>query len=196
MQRLLGAPTLLSLGLAAAFLPGTGCSKGAGEKPKVQREESVPVAVARVEELALDRTLPVVGTLLAKNEATIGAQVEGQIQKSRVDFGERVKSGQELALIDTDSYEALARQSAANLVKAKANALNAENNLKRVLELQQSKIASASALDEATASAEQARAEVKAVEAAEAIARLNLERSRVKAPFDGTVSERLANVGD
>src|SRR5262249_53950971 len=135
-------------------------------------------------------------TLFAKDEATIGAEVEGKVEKTRVDFGDRVVAGQELALIDTTSYEALARQSAANLAKAKASALNAEANLKRTQELQKNNIASASQFDQATAEAEQARAEVQSAEAAEGIARLNLERSRDKAPFDGAVAERIASAGD
>jgi membrane fusion protein, multidrug efflux system len=107
-----------------------------------------------------------------------------------------VVAGQELALVDTASYEALARQSAATTAKVKANALNTEHSLKRTLELQKSRISSASDLDTATAEAEQARAEVKAIEAAEAIAQLNLKRSRSTAPFTGTISELVANGGD
>ena len=144
----------------------------------------------------MDRTLPVVGTLFAKDEATLGAEVEGKVEKSRVDFGDRVSAGQELALIDTASYEALARQSAANLAKAKATALNAERNLKRTQELHQQNVASASQLDQATSEAEQARAEVQSVEAADGIAQLNLQRSHAKAPFDGAIAERIASAGD
>ncbi len=152
--------------------------------------------MAKVELVPIDRTLSVVGTLTPRTEAAIAAQVEGQIQQALVDFGDPAAASKELALIDTDSYQALARQSDAAVAKAKANALNAENNLKRVLELQQSKISSASDLDSAIAQAEQARAEVKQAEAADAIARLNLQRSRVIAPFAGTISERLVNPGD
>src|SRR5439155_16486787 len=57
-------------------------------------------------------------------------------------------------------------------------------------------IASTSDLDQAVAAAEQARSEVSAAEAAEAIARLNLERSHVRAPYDSAVAERIANMGD
>src|SRR5204863_7509956 len=38
--------------------------------------------------------------------------------------------------------------------------------------------------------------EVKAVEAAEAIAKLNVDRSHVRAPFDAAVAERVASAGD
>ena len=144
----------------------------------------------------MERALTVVGVLQAHDAATVAAQVAGQIEKTIVDLGDRVTAGQELALIDTTSYEALARQAAANLAKANASAANAAQNLKRVQDLQKEKIASGSELDLAVAEAEQARAEVKGAEAAEAIAKLNLSRSRVKAPFDGAIAERLASVGD
>lgn len=144
----------------------------------------------------MERALPVVGTLLAHDDATVSAQVAGQIEKCRVDIGDHVSAGQEIALIDTTSYEALARQSAANLAKATASAANNAKNLQRFQQLEKGGIASTSELERAVADAEQSRAEVKAVEAADAIARLNLERSRVKAPFDGVIAERIANVGE
>src|SRR5256885_14770255 len=87
-------------------------------------------------------------------------------------------------------------QAEANLAKAKATADNAELNLKRAEELRKSNIASQSDLDAATAAAEQARAEVKATEAANAVAHLNLQRSHVRAPFDAAIAERIGNAGD
>lgn len=153
------------------------------------------VRVVRAELRPMERTLTTVGTLSAYEETTVAAQVAGQIEKYRVDLGDQVAAGQELALIDTAAYDALARQSDANLAKAAASAANAAQNLKRVQELQKEKIASGSDLDLAVAEFQKAQAEVKAVEAADAIARLNLERSHVKAPFDGAVAERIASVG-
>jgi len=178
-----------------ASLALSGCGKEV-VKAKVNRDESVPVQVAKVDTIELDRSIAVVGTLMARTEALIAAQVEGQLEKTLVDFGHRVTKGQEIAFIDTQSYEALVRQSTANLSKARASALNGEQSLRRVQELQTSKISSASELDSAVAAAQQAAAEVESIQAADAIARLNLERSRVKAPFDGTVSERIATAGD
>jgi membrane fusion protein, multidrug efflux system len=182
--------------LLFASLALSGCGKNAVAKTSQNRDEGIPVQVAKVELVELDRSIPVVGTLAARSEALVAAQVEGQLGKTLVDFGNRVTKGQEIALIDTDSYEALVRQSAANLAKARANALNGEQSLRRVQQLQTSKISSASELDSAVAASQQAAAEVEAAQAADAIARLNLERSRVKAPFDGTVSERIATAGD
>lgn len=172
------------------------CGKPDNAKPA--RRDAAPreVRVARAELRLMDRSLRVVGTLSAHDEATVAAQVAGQIEQSHVDIGDRVTAGQELALIDKTSYEALAQQSAANLARAGASAANATQNLKRIQELQRNSIASASELDQAIADVGQAQADVKAAEAADAIARLNLERSRVKAPFDGAVTERVASVGN
>lgn len=144
----------------------------------------------------MKRAVPVVGTLSAREEATVAAQVAGQIERSLVDLGDRVTAGQELVLIDTTSYEARVRESAANLARAAAAAANATRNLKRVQELQQDQIASTSELDTAVSESEKAQADVQAAEATDAIARLNLERSRVRAPFSGAVAQRFASAGD
>lgn len=174
-------------------------SCGRDNAPKAARQpELAPrdVRLARAEMRPMKRVLRVVGTLAARDEATIGAQVAGQLAKLYVDLGDTVKAGQDLALVDTDSYEALANASAANVDRAKASAANAVQNLKRIQDLQKDQIASTSDLDAAVAEATRAQSEVRAAEANDAIARLNLERSHVRAPFDGVVAARLASAGD
>ncbi len=178
---------LISAGLVS-------CGKKA--EPSKKRDDTIPITVAKVESLPVNRTLPIVGTLFAKDESTISAQVEGQVEKTRVDFGDRVTNNQELASIDTASYEALAQQSAATVARAKASADNASRNLKRIRQLATNQISSAFDLDKAISDAKQADAEVKAAEAADAIAKLNVERSQVRAPFDAAVAERIASAGD
>ena len=97
-------------------------------------------------------------------------------------FVDQANGGNVVALFvgDTTLYEALARQAAATVAKARATADNAEKELKRVEAL--GGVASPSDRDKAASEAEQARAEVKAQEAAEAIARLNLERQEPARP--------------
>jgi RND family efflux transporter MFP subunit len=189
--------TFVGLSLIGLCLGLTSCGKKEAQAaaPK-QAPEGAPVNVTVAKMIPLDRTLPIVGTLFAKDEATVSAQVDGQLEKTKVDFGDRLTNGQEIALIDTTSYEAQEQQAVANLARAKASALNAEQILKRVQSLQKEKISAESELEKATAEAEQARADVKAAEATAAIARLNLERSHVRAPFDSAVAERIGSAGD
>ena len=181
--------------LALGLLALTGC--GPAPAPTAPRPAPpVSVTLAPVRSVPIDRTLPVVGTLFARDEATLSAEVEGSIEKTLVEFGDRIRSGQELALIDTDSYTALAAQASARVAQARAAAVSAEHDLARQDKLRQTGIASPADFDLAQANADQTRAAVKAAEAAETVARLNVERSRIKAPFDAAVAERIASAGD
>jgi len=182
--------------LALLLVTASGCSRKDDARSKHSADDSIAVTLAAVGMTNVDRTIPVVGTLFPKDEATLAAEVEGRVERTMVEFGDRLTNGQLIAQIDTTTYEALARQASANVARAKATAANAEQNLKRTRELNKSAIASASELDQTIAAAEQAFSEVKAAEASEAIARLNLERSRVRSPFDAAVAERIANTGD
>lgn len=189
-------PITFALGLGGLTLLSS-CGKNDAPKTGSARDAAPrAVRVARAELRPMERVLQVVGTLAAQNEATIAAQVAGQLEKNLVDLGDAVKTGQDLALIDTTSYEAMAKASAANLARATASAANAAQNLKRIQDLQKDNIASTSDLDAAVAEAARTRAEVKVAEANAAVAQLDLDRSHVKAPFDGVVAERMAAPGD
>src|SRR5439155_17968469 len=131
-----------------------------------------------------------------KDEATIGAQVEGTVERTLVDFGDRVRTNEDLAFIDTGSYEAQLEQAVGNLAKADANLTNARKNFTRVDELKKGSVASESDYDQAKAQLDQWEAEVKAARGAASVARLNLERSKVKSPFDGAVAQRIVGRGD
>jgi membrane fusion protein (multidrug efflux system) len=137
-----------------------------------------------------------VGTLYPKDTATIAAQVDGAVERTFVDFGDRVKSNQDLAFIDTASYEAQLTQQAGNLARAAANLTNARRNYERVQRLSKDEIASAADFDTARSALDQAEADVKAARGAEGVSKLNVERSRVTAPFDGSISQRVVGRGD
>ena len=75
--------------IALAVLPA--CSKQDGQKV-ARQNDARPVSVVAATNVAWDRTVSIVGTLFPKDEATIAAQVEGTVEKTLVDFGDRVKS--------------------------------------------------------------------------------------------------------
>ncbi len=163
---------------------------------KDPRVSAVPVTVVAITNASWDKTVSIVGTLYPKDEATISAQVEGQIEKTLVDFGDRVQNEQQIADIDTTLYEAQVEQAVGNMAKAEANLANARQNFERVEKLQKGGIASASDYDQARALLDQWNAESKAAHAMQSVAELNLHRSRVKAPFNGAVARRLVGRGD
>jgi RND family efflux transporter MFP subunit len=184
------APLLLAWLLVACDKPNGGAARVAADAAPRR------VTVAAVERRPLEKVLDVVGALSVHDEAVVAAQVAGQIEKSYVDVGDRTASGQKMALIDTSAYQVLVRQAAASLARATAKADNAEQTLRRVQQLSKSGFVPTSELDQVVADVGQARADVQVAQAADAMARLNLERSQVKSPFAGAVAERIASVGD
>ena len=193
----LTASNCIALALLAVLCSLTSaCNKPKTDASKPHRDDAIPVTVATVETIKADRTVPIVGSLAPKDEATVSAEVEGKIESTSVDFGDRITVGQELAQIDTATYAALTRQTAANLVRAKAVAENAALTLKRVTELKKNGIATGAELELATAQADQTAAEVHAAEAADSIAGINQTRSLVRAPFAAAIAERFVNQGD
>lgn len=191
------AKRLATVVLLGILLAGVASCRRSPAPPRTEsRMMAVPVTVATVTNVAWDRTVSIIGTLYSKDTATIAAQVEGAVERTLVDFGDRVKSNQDLAFIDTASYEAQLTQQAGNLARAEANLVNARQSYERVQKLSRESIASQADFDQAKAALDQAEAEVKAARGAETVAKLNLERSRVEAPFDGGISQRFVGRGD
>lgn len=188
--------SLLSL-LAGLALFASGCQKEAPPAAaKEKKATAVSVKLFTVTNAAWDREVAIIGTLYPKDSATIAAQVEGSVEKTLVEFGDRVKSNQDLAFIDTTTYEAQVEQWAGTLAKAEATLLNTKQNFARSTKLRKDGIASESDFDSAKAALDQADADVKAARGTLSVAKLNLEHSRVGAPFDGAISQRIVGRGD
>jgi len=187
---------LFLLSAALVAIAG-GCSK----KPAAPTQtpagpKQMVVAVATVTNAAWDKTVSITGTLFAKDSAVIAGRVEGQVDRTLVDFGDRVKTGQDLAFIDTASYDALLQQAVGNTARAEATFKNAQQNFDRVQRLRKEGVASEADFDSTKAAFDQADADLKALKGTEAVARLNLQRSRVQAPFDGAIAQRSVSRGD
>lgn len=182
--------------LCGLLLALTACQRETAGPPKERAAEATPVTVATVTNVAWDKTVSITGTLYPKDEATIGAQVEGTVERTLVEFGDRISAGQDLAFIDTGSYAAQLEQAVGNLAKAEANLTNARKTFARTTELKKGGLVPESEFDQAQAQLDQWEAEVKAARGAASVTRLNVERSQVKAPFDGAVAQRLVGRGD
>jgi len=172
------------------------CGDKSAEVSQTRKPEVVQVKTAAVATVLWDRNVSIVGTLYPKDEALLAAQVEGMIEKTFVEFGERVKAGQILASIDNATYEALLEEKKGNLARATATLDNAKLNLERSTRLSNTGAVSATELDTTKALVAQWEAESRAARGTESVARLNLEHSSVKAPFDGAISQRIVGRGD
>src|SRR5919198_2604055 len=117
MARVRGKPmkSMKWIALMAGGLVLAGCKREANNHSTQQRPEATPVKVVTVTNASWDRAVSIIGTLYPKDEATVAAQVEGTVERTLVDFGDRVKLDQDLAFIDTAAYEAQLEQTSGNL---------------------------------------------------------------------------------
>jgi RND family efflux transporter MFP subunit len=136
------------------------------------------------------------GYIVTKDQVIVSAEVAGRVTELNFDKGDRVKKGQWLAKLDDRDYRVALLQSGADRQKAEAELLLADAQIKRARELLAKKFGSQETLDTAERTRAVAAAALAQARAGEAEARLNLDRSVVKAPFDGTVLERLIQIGE
>lgn len=78
------------------------------------------VKTARVAEAPLERTVTVVGTLAAYDQATLRVKVPGRLQMISVDIGSSVRRGQQVAEIEAQDYQLRVQQAEAALAQARA----------------------------------------------------------------------------
>lgn len=85
---------------AATTLFASSCSNSSANSAKAGFSKTVAVRVYSVAEETTQRRIQAVGSLLALEESTLSAQVEGRVDKVLVDVGDVVKEGQPLVLFD------------------------------------------------------------------------------------------------
>lgn len=199
----------VSVAACAAAMLFTACGKGtppaAGPVPadRPAAAASAPVLLIAAEDL---RTVgaagaraggPVVsGSLQPEKRADLRAEVSAVVLQVLKENGEAVKAGDLLVkLDDTSLRDSLA--SAEESARAAGQALDqAERTVQRLKTLQAQGMTSMQALDDAEVRRNAARSEQAAARARVVAARQQMQRTLVRAPFDGVVSDRKVSAGD
>jgi len=172
-------PRLASI-LAVLAIALAGCHSDALESP-AEPPPSV-VETARVEPRLFSERVEVVGQLAAAESVVIRPESAGGVESIEFDEGQRVAAGETLFLLRSDEQRAALRE-------AEANRLLAADVFERTEKLSKVRVSAASELT-------QARAGVEAAEAVVDRARVDLERMRIRAPFDGALGARQVSPGD
>lgn len=171
---------------------GEGASAGAGGSDS----QAPAVTVIVPGSGSVERVINATGTLAARREMPIGIAGEGgQVVRVMVQPGDWVKTGQVLAIIDQDVQTQQARSLAAQIQVSQADAVLAQNELDRALQLVDRGFISKADVDRrrATRDANVARVEVARAQLREAQARNG--RLNIRAPESGLVLERNVEPG-
>jgi RND family efflux transporter MFP subunit len=150
------------------------------------------------------------GYVVAQRKAALSSKATGRLEWLGVLEGSKVKKDEVVARLESRDVAASLGQAQANVKVAQANLeqgqaelQDAQANFKRTAELLNQKFITASAYDTAQARLNKAKANIAGYNAAIAAARANAQAAQVamdqtviRAPFDGVILTKNANVGD
>jgi RND family efflux transporter MFP subunit len=209
----------------AALLASAGCGRSGGSSTTVSADAAPRAAVVKVRHTPLSNTLSIAGEFLPYQEVELHAKVAGYIRNINVDIGDRVRTGQVLAVLEIPELSAQLEGSNAGVRHSQEEITRAQNEVSRAeadhaaLHAAAARLKQASEarpgliaeqeLDDATAKDLSAEAQVEATKSALSASRQQLEvsqadqqhyaalseYSRITAPFDGVVTWRYADTG-
>jgi RND family efflux transporter MFP subunit len=178
-------------------------------RPQPARAPSSP-APALVEVMAVERTtefatVEAMGTVVAAKQVTLFPEVAGRVihQSPRLAPGGRFKAGERLLELDARDYALAVEQEQSNVQRAEFE-LEVERSRQRVAQREWQSLGEESSSEPDTLGRDVAlrtphlKNAVAALSAAKSgleRARLNVERTRITAPFNGFVQEESVDVG-
>ena len=188
MKRHVSDIRLFSL-FACLCLVAVGCSE------EVPEQEIKPrlVRAIKIGDTVLNSAW-VPGRARATRELELSFRVGGRMIERPVFVGDELGEGDLVARIDAVDYELELRNAEGQLDNAIANLTAAEADLQRVLNIQTQEpgAVARTTVDRAREERDQARANIKSLEAAVENAKVRLQRTELRAPFSGTVVARYA----
>ena len=173
---------LVLLAIAAGgywFLrPGGDTSAPAGVEPP---SPAIPVEVASAATEELILSIPAVGTLRSNESVQVSPEIAGRIVELEANEGAAVAAGDPIAMLDQSIYQA-------QIAEVQARISLSESNFERARELLARQAGTQRALDEAEAQLKADRADL-------LVAQALLDKTIVRAPFDGVLGLRRVSVG-
>ncbi|MBD3221024.1 efflux RND transporter periplasmic adaptor subunit [bacterium] len=157
---------------------GPGAGRGPGGRPDLP---PAPVALAEISRGPIASYYRATASLEAEKTVEVAARVEGLVGELLAEEGDRVTAGQTLLVIDNPALTYRLEQAAAQTAQLRSA-------YERLEQMHAEDLASAEELEVARAAYDDAAA-------TEGLARLDVEYTRVAAPFDGVVTRRLVDVG-
>ncbi|ULR29982.1 MdtA/MuxA family multidrug efflux RND transporter periplasmic adaptor subunit [Dickeya fangzhongdai] len=155
-----------------------------------------PVQAALSSSSSVPYYLSGLGTVTAANTVTVHSRVSGQLMAIHFQEGQQVKEGDLLAEIDPRPFDVALTQAQGQLAKDQALLVNARQDLARYRQLSKTSLVSGQQLDTQESLVRQYEATVKSDQGSVASAQLQLDYSRITAPFSGRVGLRQIDIGN
>ena len=167
-----------------------------GQNNTYQAPPPPKVTVARPVEQKGTRYFEATGNTAAINSANLVARVQGFLTEIKYTDGMPVKKGAHLFTIEPEPYQLKLQQAQASEAGAQASAKQTEGDFERQQELVQRQAASKAAYDTSLANRDNAKAKLLQAQSDTKQAQINLDYTKVVAPFDGVVTARQVSTGE
>lgn len=188
---------LLVIGAVLVFVRA-GSGEPAPEAPKAEAAVKPALTVSLIvpEMQEWPRILVANGNVVAWQEAVIGAEIANyRITEVAAQVGDRVKKGQVLARIASDTVASELAEAKAAVAELAASASEARGNSARAAELKAKGFYSTQLNNQYQTAEQTTQARLEAARARQQAAALRLSKTSVLAPDDGVISARSASVG-
>ena len=178
--------------LPLALLVLAGCEDAAPPPaPEIR-----PVRVVAAERSAGGDVASLTGTVQAETEVNLAFRIDGRMVERLVNVGDAVRPGQVVARLNRDNEENGLRAARANLVAARGQLREAENNYWRQGQLLREGFTTRVRFDQAAQQLQTIRAAVDAAEAQVSIADTRLGYTELVSDVAGRVTQRGAEPGE
>ena len=184
----IGVPAAVIVVLVVVLLTGGGAF---GSPLPVRLTPATMVSPARAGAM-----LVASGYVVAQRKAAVASKGTGRLVYLGFVEGDRVRAGQVIARIEDADVKAQLAQAQANVEVSRAELHDAERSLARERLLADSGFSSQASLDAAEARYQRVQAGIASAGAAVEAAQVALENTVIRAPFDGTVLTKNADVGE
>jgi len=186
--------------LCATLLAVAGCERGSARDPNAGAAAlatlpEIDVETTRIRRGSIVQRISAPGSILARREARIGPEVRGLLLEIFVEEGDRVEAGDPLFQIDPEPYRLALGQAEAVEARARAEREQTQSDLGRAGALRRQNIVAEQETDRIETGVAVALAQEREAGEALAMAKRNLERTLVRAPFTGSITRRLADEG-
>lgn len=182
--------------LTACGLWLSGCGQTEPPPAPAPANKAALVVARALQDFAAPAGGSAAADVIARNDSTLTAEVSAKVARIGADTASRVSAGQVLVELDAADYRLALTQARAQAAATRARADQAQARLVRARRLNIDKYVSDDELAALEAETAGAHAEARVREAGRAVAERELAKTRITAPFDGVVLERMAQVGN
>ncbi len=160
--------------------------------------QNMPPAVVVVAEAELQQLAPSVdvpGTIVSRFDSRLASELSAKLEWI-AEVGTAVKKGDTVARLESLTYELLEMEAQSRVKREEARVGFLQSEKNRLDRLSEKNLSAKSQLDQTIADLAVAESEHAIARAQLGLAKISVYVTKIRAPFDGIVTERLRNIGE